>query len=40
MFLWFLFRGHHGAVRHIERNPAFSKYFLSVGDWSFRVSLL
>ena len=22
------FRGHHGAVRGLQRNPAFSKYFL------------
>ena len=31
------FAGHHGPVRYIERNPAFSKYFLSIGDWSFRI---
>ena len=27
------FRGHHGPVRGLQRNPAFSKNFLSVGDW-------
>ena len=31
------FKGHHGPVRYIERNPSFSKYFLSIGDWSFRL---
>ena len=25
------FRGHHGPVRGLQRNPAFSKNFLSVG---------
>ena len=28
------FRGHHGPVRGLQRNPAFSKNFLSVGDMS------
>ena len=27
------FRGHYGPVRPLQRNPAFSKNFLSVGDW-------
>ena len=27
------FRGHHGPVRGLQRNPAFSKNFLSVSDW-------
>ena len=32
------FRGHHGSVRYIERNPAASKYFLSLGDTTAKVS--
>ena len=28
------FRGHYGPVRALQRNPAFSKNFLSIGDWS------
>ena len=31
------FRGHHGPIRGLQRNPAFSKNFLSIGDWSARV---
>ena len=35
------FNGHHGPVYSVQRNPscqgAFSKYFLSVGDWTARL---
>ena len=31
------FRGHQGSVRYIERNPAASKYFLSLGDTTVKV---
>ena len=29
-----VFRGHYGPVRALQRNPVFSKNFLSIGDWS------
>lgn len=32
------FTGHIGPVYSLQRNPAFPKNFLSVGDWSARVS--
>ena len=28
---------HHGPVYSIERNPFFTKYFLTIGDWSARI---
>lgn len=31
------FNGHHGPIYAVQRNPTFSKYFLSVGDWSARL---
>jgi len=31
------FRGHYGPIRSLQRNPTFSKNFLSIGDWSARV---
>ncbi|EPY37397.1 hypothetical protein AGDE_06537 [Angomonas deanei] len=31
------FNGHHGPVYSVQRNPSFSKYFLSVGDWTARL---
>lgn len=31
------FNGHHGPVYSVARNPTFSKYFLSVGDWTARL---
>ena len=33
------FRGHYGPVRALQRNPAFSKNFLSIGDWSGSLAL-
>jgi dynein intermediate chain 2 len=29
--------GHHGPVRSVMRNPAFAKFFLTVGDWTARL---
>ena len=29
--------GHHGPVYALQRNPFFSKNFLSVGDWTARI---
>lgn len=31
------FNGHHGPIYSVQRNPVFSKYFLSVGDWTARL---
>lgn len=31
------FNAHHGPVFSVQRNPFFSKYFLSVGDWTARM---
>lgn len=31
------FNGHHGPVYSVARNPLFSKYFLTVGDWTARL---
>lgn len=31
------FNGHHGPVYSVQRNPMFSKYFLSIGDWTARL---
>ncbi|CAJ1033763.1 putative WD domain, G-beta repeat [Leishmania shawi] len=31
------FNGHHGPIYSVQRNPMFSKYFLSVGDWTARL---
>eukprot|EP00026_Physarum_polycephalum_P001149 Phypoly_transcript_01150.p1 GENE.Phypoly_transcript_01150~~Phypoly_transcript_01150.p1 ORF type:complete len:421 (-),score=55.60 Phypoly_transcript_01150:701-1963(-) len=31
------YSGHHGPVYSVKRNPFFSKYFLTVGDWSTKV---
>ncbi len=33
------YAGHHGPVYAVQRNPVFSKYFLTVGDWSSKVLL-
>ena len=35
-----VFPGHHGPVYALQRNPFFVKNFLTVGDWTARVSLL
>ncbi|KAI3386145.1 hypothetical protein SNEBB_010015 [Seison nebaliae] len=32
-----VYPGHYGPVYSIERNPYFSKNFLSVGDWTCRI---
>ena len=32
-----LYPGHHAPVLGIDRNPFFTKYFLTVGDWTARV---
>jgi hypothetical protein len=32
------YSGHHGPVYSVKRNPFFSKYFLTVGDWSAKVT--
>jgi len=32
------YSGHHGPVSALWRHPLFPKYFLSVGDWTARVS--
>ena len=32
------FNGHIGPVYALQRNPHFTKNFLSVGDWNARVS--
>lgn len=32
-----IFNAHHGPVYSVQRNPFFSKYFLSVGDWTARM---
>jgi dynein intermediate chain 2 len=29
--------GHHGPIYGLERNPAFPKFFLTVGDWTARI---
>eukprot|EP01012_Entosiphon_sulcatum_P025270 TRINITY_DN30588_c0_g1_i1.p1 TRINITY_DN30588_c0_g1~~TRINITY_DN30588_c0_g1_i1.p1 ORF type:complete len:598 (+),score=104.14 TRINITY_DN30588_c0_g1_i1:125-1918(+) len=31
------FNGHHGPVYSVMRNTFFSKYFLTVGDWTARI---
>ena len=31
------YKGHYGPVRGLQRNPAFTKNFLTVGDWSARI---
>lgn len=33
-----IYPGHHGPVYALQRNPFFPKNFLSVGDWTARVS--
>ena len=35
-----LYPGHHGPVYALQRNPFFPKNFLTVGDWTARVSTL
>ena len=32
-----LYPGHHAPVYGIERHPFFSKYFMTVGDWTTRI---
>jgi len=32
-----VYSGHHGPVYALQRNPFFSKNFLSVGDWTARI---
>lgn len=34
------FTGHIGPVYSLQRNPHFTKNFLSVGDWCARVSFI
>lgn len=31
------YNAHHGPVYALERNPFYTKYFLTVGDWSSRI---
>jgi dynein intermediate chain 2 len=31
------YKGHHGPVYAVERNPFYPKYFLTIGDWTMRV---
>mmetsp|Transcript_22273 Transcript_22273/g.48962 ORF Transcript_22273/g.48962 Transcript_22273/m.48962 type:complete len:569 (-) Transcript_22273:238-1944(-) len=31
------YTGHHGPVYALERNPFYSKYFVSIGDWTARI---
>ena len=31
------YRAHYGPVYAVQRNPSFSKHFLTVGDWSAKV---
>lgn len=33
-----IYKNHHGPVYSLQRNPFFPKNFLSVGDWTARVS--
>jgi dynein intermediate chain 2, axonemal len=33
-----IFPGHHGPVYALQRNPFFSKNFLTVGDWKAQVN--
>jgi len=33
-----VYPGHHGPVYSLQRNPFFPKNFLTVGDWTARVS--
>ena len=32
-----LFPGHHAPVYGLERHPFFSKYFMTIGDWTSRI---
>ena len=32
------YMGHHGPAYSVIRNPCFSKYYLTVGDWSAMVN--
>ena len=32
-----VYKGHYGPIRGLQRNPAFTKNFLTVGDWSAKV---
>eukprot|EP00743_Colponemidia_sp_Colp-15_P005201 GILK01005596.1.p1 GENE.GILK01005596.1~~GILK01005596.1.p1 ORF type:complete len:578 (-),score=98.10 GILK01005596.1:78-1811(-) len=31
------YRGHHGPVRSVKRNPQNMKFFLTIGDWTARI---
>jgi dynein intermediate chain 2, axonemal len=31
------YSGHHGPIYALQRNPFYSKFFLSVGDWTARI---
>ena len=31
------YTGHYGPIRCLKRNPNFTKYFLTVGDWSVKI---
>lgn len=32
-----VYKGHHGPIYALERNPFFPKYFVSIGDWTARI---
>lgn len=34
-----IYTGHTGPIYALQRNPQFTKNFLSVGDWCARVSV-
>lgn len=34
-----IYTGHTGPIYALQRNPQFTKNFLSVGDWCARVSM-
>ena len=31
------YKGHYGPIRCLQRNPKFTKYFLTIGDWSVKI---
>ena len=31
------YKGHYGPIRCLKRNPNFTKYFLTIGDWSVKI---
>ena len=32
-----VYKGHHGPIYALERNPFFPKFFVSIGDWTARI---